>query len=422
MGWMSTFDAAALVLVLAAVIGLINDRWIGIPRNIALLLGALAVAGTAFLSAKLLGHDSAIMMWRDRLDQANLSGVLLQGVLALLWFAGSLHVDVGELRARAWTIASLATLGVIAATVLFGLGFYLMSRLVGLDVPLVWCAILGALVAPTDAVVVEALLRPIRVPGELRAILSGESLFNDGAAVVVFLSLLAIAAGEHKVIGSGYLAAKIAAEVLGGGALGWIAGLAAALSCRRVSDRSLELTVTLALALASYRIAVALGVSGPIAVVTAGLAWAQAARRSDRHGQVATSWSVIDDLLNTLLFILMGFQFLAVPLTPTVLLLLPIVFALSLATRALSVAPAILTLRMPLQGKLRGVGLLTWSGLRGGISIALALTLPETPWRDLVLAIGYAVVIMTIVIQGLSIAPVLGVLYRSHPGGRASRD
>jgi CPA1 family monovalent cation:H+ antiporter len=410
---MTTFDAGAGLLTLAAVLGLINDRWFGVPRNIALLIGALLTAGTIIVIGDLRGDGDAAAYWGNRIEHANLSGVLLNGVLALMLFAGSLHVDLKELRARAWPVLLLATGGVALSAGLFGGGMYLLFPLAGMTVPFVWCLVLGAIVAPTDAVVVEGLLRQVRMPAQLRAIISGESLFNDGAAIVFFLAGLALAGGETGVVGHGRLAVRILIEVAGGGLLGWAAGALVVVLARGLKDRSLELTLSLALALGVYRLALTFDLSGPIAVVAAGLAYRNTRWPGRAQAeQLTVSWSAIDDLLNTLLFLLMGFQILAVQPGGELFLALPLVFVVALASRGVSVSVAMAVLHMPVRDKLRGVGVLTWTGLRGGISIALALTLPDTPYRAHLLAVAYAVVIMTIVIQGLTVPVVLRALYR----------
>lgn len=443
-----TFDAAAWLLGLAAVIGVANDRWFHLPRNIALLLGALCVASGVMAVDTWLIQGEGLAYWRNRIDHANLSGVLLDGVLALLLFAGSMHVDPRQLRDRAWPVALLATIGVVVATTLFGVLFHLLTLLGGQPVPLVWCLVLGVILAPTDAVVVEGLLRQVRMPAVLRGTISGESLFNDGAAVVLFLAALAIADGQPDVIGHGRLALKILEEVALGGLLGWLGGYAAVQVCRSLNDRSLEVIVSLALALGIYRLAAAFGVSGPIAVVAAGLAFRHLprhdrARAGNERGQgdatapagsgagsgsganlhpsahTSASWDVIDDLLNTLLFMLMGFQILAITMVSAVAFLLPLGFLLAVLARAVSVCPAMMLLPLPFADRVRGVAVLTWTGLRGGISIALVLTLPQSPYRDLLLAIGYGVVIATIVAQGLTVPRVLRALYGVRSGKTA---
>lgn len=217
---LSTFDVGAFLLLLAAGIGLVNDRWIGLPRNIALLLGAILVAAVVMLADLVRPDGPVVDLWRERLTRAHLSSVLLDGVLALLLFASTLHINPRDLRDRAWSVLTLATLGVVVSTAFFGLGLHWIAGVLGQPIPLIWCLVLGAVLAPTDAVVVEGLLRRARLPAALRGMISGESLFNDGAAVVLFLATLAFAAGDPDVVGHGRLALAITWEALGGAALG----------------------------------------------------------------------------------------------------------------------------------------------------------------------------------------------------------
>jgi CPA1 family monovalent cation:H+ antiporter len=342
-------------------------------------------------------------------------------VLPLLLFAGTMQVDPQELRERAWTVLVLATAGVALATFLFAGGFYFLSRLFGTPVPLGWCLVLGAVLAPTDAVVVERLLREVKMPSMLRGIITGESLFNDGAAVVLFFAALALTEGERDVIGNGRLFLAVLLEGLGGVALGWLGGVMTSWVSRGIADRAVDVTVSLALALVVYRLAAAIQVSGPIAVVAAGLAYRYPPRRMRAgrfaHLQVLRSWAVIDDLINTFLFMLMGFQLLAINTDLRAIGLLAACYLLALLSRVLSVLLPMLPLRMNLRARRQAIAVLTWTGLRGGISIALALTLPATPYRDLLLTICYGIVVVTIVLQGLSVPRMLRLMYGAPTSG-----
>jgi CPA1 family monovalent cation:H+ antiporter len=261
---MSTFDLASILLLLAAVIGILNERTLALPRPVALLLGSLLVSSLIIGLDTLLGHGAVRASLRDRIIQAHLPEVLLNGFLALLLFAGSLHVDLRRLRQRAWTILVLATAGVVLAALLFAFGIWGVLRLVDEPVPLGWRLVLGAILAPTDAVAVEGLLARIRLPRSLRAIIAGESLFNDGAAVVLFTTALLLAGGRTDVIGHGRLIEAILVEGLGGAALGGTAGYLTYWVMRISKDSSLALTISLALALSTtpFRVFLGLGKTG----------------------------------------------------------------------------------------------------------------------------------------------------------------
>jgi CPA1 family monovalent cation:H+ antiporter len=412
---MSPFDFVALILVLAAAVGVVNEATVRLPPSIGLLLGSIAV------SLLLLTIDASgafpVRNWvRAALDAADLPHLFLDGVLAFLLFAGSLHVSLNELRDNRWMILALATASVIIATALFAFAIWEVFQLSGTPVPLGWCAVMGAILAPTDAVVVDALLRRMAFTPALRAAISGESLFNDGAGVILFTIMMAAAGGQHNLIGHGRVTLALLLAGLGGlavgGACGWLAGRLA----RQIEDQALQVTISVALAMTSYRLAEAADVSGPIAVVMAGLMLGRMVPAFSAQHEPPSSavafWSLLDGLLNTMLFLLLGLQIVEVTYHRVVLLPVLASIPVALAARLISVGVPALCRRGTMREKMRGALVLTWAGLRGGVSVALALIVPESPYRDQVLAISYAVVVFTIVVQGLTLPRVMRLLAR----------
>ncbi|HEX3506310.1 MAG TPA: sodium:proton antiporter [Xanthobacteraceae bacterium] len=407
-------DQFAIVLGLAVLIGCINYVWIGLPPAIGMLLGSLAISFLIVTSDHVL-HLHILGWFRESLGDADLPHFFLDGVLAFLLFAGSLHVDVGELSRLKWLILILATASVMISTMVFGGGLWFVLNFLGVDIPFVWCALLGAILAPTDAVVVENLLRKIGLPANLRAAIVGESLFNDGAGVVLFLAALGVTQGDVIHLGHGTVLLAMLREIAGGAVIGFATGLLAAWLLRIVREQGLQLLISMALVLGSYRLALLFDLSGPIAVVVAGLCIGAPSYRSglspDTRAALIGFWSPLNQILNAMLFLFMGLHILG--LVAKVGMVLPVLFAvpLAIASRFISVAIPIAFLRESLREKFSGIVVLTWAGMRGGISIALALTLPDSPWRTLLLVITYAVVVFTIVVQGLTFADVLRAAY-----------
>jgi CPA1 family monovalent cation:H+ antiporter len=410
----SSADLVTILLGLAALVATINHRFIGMPRAIALLLGSLGISSlialiNSFTTTDLSGWVIGL------LDAAALPHVLLNIVLGLMLFAASLHVDLTELQRQKWIVLGLATAGVIIATLVFGAGIWVVFRFVGTPVPIAWCMVLGALLAPTDAVVVDALLRRAPLPSALKVAISGESLFNDGAGVVLFNIMLGLAQGEHDLIGHGRLATALFIGGVGGGLLGCFTGFVAARAMRWADDLGLWLMISLTLVTGTYRIAGIVGVSGPTAVVACGLMLRSLAPRdASRHllmAEMATYWSVIEDLLNAMLFVLIGFEVLVINFARE--LVLPVLSALPLAllSRLAGIIVPLLVWRIDSRRQWRGMAMLTWAGLHGGVSIALALTLPATPYRGILLVVCYAVVVLSMLVQALSMPMVIRWLY-----------
>jgi CPA1 family monovalent cation:H+ antiporter len=399
----------ATLLGLAAVFGYLNHRFLRLPRTIGLVLIAMA----ASLGA--LAIDALVPGWgvgpglRAALVEIDFTAALMNGMLGFLLFAGALHVDLALLAQRGWPIAAMATGGLLLSTALIGGGIWLIFGLFGLGLPLIYCLLFGALISPTDPVAVLGILKTAKVPPSLEAKIAGESLFNDGVGVVVFVILLAMATNEGQ--GAGMDPADVVIlflrEALGGAVLGLAAGAIAFWALRSIDEYNLEVIITLALVTVTYEFALLLHTSGPIAVVVAGLLignhGTRLAMSETTRSHLTNFWTLIDEILNAVLFLLIGLEVVMISTKPGLLWVALIAIPLVLGARFISVAIPIGLLGLWRDFTKGAIPVLTWGGLRGGISVALALSLPAGEEKDAIVTVCYAVVVFSILVQGLTI-------------------
>ncbi|KZX62833.1 sodium:proton antiporter [Stutzerimonas frequens] len=399
-------ELAAIFISLTALLAYVNYRFIGLPPTIGVmataLLFSLLLHGLAMLGLPLL--EQRIEALVGRIDFNHL---LMDGMLSFLLFAGALHINLADLRARRWAIGLLATVGVLFSTAVIGLGSWWIFGLFGLQPPLIFCLLFGALISPTDPIAVLGIMRSAGAPKALETTIVGESLFNDGVAVVVFTVLLGVLArGEAP--GAGEALWLFVEEAGGGILLGALLGALTFALLKSIDQYQVEVLLTLALVLGGYTLATHLHVSGPIAMVVAGLIIGNQGRRHamSRHTRenLDNFWELLDEILNAVLFVLIGMELVLLPFSAQYLLIALCVTLLILATRLATVGPAALALRAAGRALPAGtVRILTWGGLRGGISVALVLALPASEERNLLLNITYLVVLFSILVQGLSI-------------------
>ena len=407
----SFLNAATVIVALAALFGFINHRWLGLPHAIGIVVIALlaslgAIAIDAIFPA--LALQSSV---RAILANIDFHDVLMKGMLSFLLFAGALHVNLDDLLSRKWAIGSMATVGVLMSTFMVGFAVWGISSALGIGIPMMYCLVFSALIAPTDPVAVLGILKTVKVPESLEAKIAGESLFNDGVGLVVFIIMVAIAVGGggHGGDSVGVLDVirLFAQEALGGAALGLAFGYVAFRALKSIDEHNLEVLITLALVMVTYGVAAALHLSGPIAVVIAGLLIGNKGTRlamSERtRDHVQKFWSLLDEIINSALFLLIGFEVFALSISGNVVLLMIIAIPLTLAARFISVATPLTLLSLNREFTKGAIPVLTWGGLRGGISVALALSLPESAFKDTILATTYGVVIFSIVVQGLTV-------------------
>jgi len=402
---MTILQISSLLIVLAGVFGAINYLFLKLPSAIGILVVALVASFGMMGVDWMLPHLGISDEIRRLVTGLHFSDALLEGMLGLLLFAGALHVKISDLRAQWRAVFLMATLGVGLSTLVIGTGF---SWLTG--APFLIALVFGSVVSPTDPVAVLGVLREANLSKALETKIAGESLFNDGVGYVVFLVLVGLAFPTGDAHGSGLAgAAKLfVQEALGGAALGLALGWLTFRVMRRIDDPSLEVLLTLGLAFGGYELAIWLHVSAPIMAVVAGLLIGEVGPKGGmseatrRH--VDAFWFMIDEILNAVLFLLIGIEVFAVAFSGDVLLTGIAAIALALVARLAAVSIPILILR-PFREFANGtIPVMTWGGLKGGISVALALSLPDNDWKPLILGATYLVVVFSIIVQGLTVA------------------
>ncbi|WP_026379565.1 cation:proton antiporter [Afifella pfennigii] len=403
---LSLLDISALLLVVSALFGWLNERFIRLPHTIAMLVMALGASLAVLALDALLPGMQVGEAFAGIVGQVDFFETLMHGMLAFLLFAGAMHVDIGLLRDEKWAVGLMASLGVVISTAIVGFGFFFLARWLGVDIALAWALVFGALISPTDPVAVLSLLKSVRVPESLEVKIAGESLFNDGVGIVVFTVLVAIAAGGGELqaieIGEIFLL-----EAGGGVLLGLAGGWAAVRLMRSIDDYAMEILITLALVTGLYAMALALHMSGPIAVVVAGLVVGNRGQRmamsEETKGYLFRFWEVVDELLNSVLFLLIGLEVVIIAIDPSLAGLAVASIPLVLMARFVAVLVPITLLSLKRTFTAGSIPVLTWGGVRGGISVALALSLPASAAKDPILVATYVVVVFSVVVQGLTI-------------------
>ncbi len=408
---LTLFEIAAALLGVSALFGWINHVFIKLPHTIGMLAMALFASVTLLVAEQLWPAIGVTQTVRAAIGQIDFYSTVMEGMLAFLLFAGALHVNFDFLRDQKWAIGIMATFGVVLSSVIVGTGFWLLSGFLGVQVPLMWALVFGALISPTDPVAVLSLLKSINVPHSLEAKIAGESLFNDGVGVVVFTILLAVAVqtgtGEGGGIDLYHVGELFFVEALGGALLGLVTGWLAYRAMSHMDEYTLEILISLGVVAATYAIALRLHLSGPIAVVVAGLLVGNRGVHVGMSELTQKSlfafWELIDEILNSVLFLLIGLEVLILTLDPTAGWLIISTIPLVLSARFISVFLPISALSLWLPFTKGAVPVLTWGGLRGGISVALALSLPDNEYKPLILTATYGVVLFSIFVQGLSV-------------------
>ncbi|MDH4252690.1 MAG: sodium:proton antiporter [Nitrospira sp.] len=405
---MTLIHTLTILICLAALFSYVNHRLLKLPMTIGLMAVALVFSLILLVLGKLgFGVEAEAQRFIGAID---FNEALMHGMLGFLLFAGALHVKLDELLDLKWVIGTLAVIGTILSSLLIGGLSYVVFALVGLPLPFLYCLLFGALISPTDPIAVMGVLRQARLPKALEMKIVGESLFNDGVGVVIFLVVLNLVPKETVHVTD--VLVLFAEEALGGAALGLALGYIAYRMLRSVDNYQVEILITLALVMGSFGLADLLHTSGPIAVVVAGLLIGNYGRQwamsETTREHLDNFWELLDELLNAVLFVLIGLEVLVLSFQQPYLIAGLVAIPLVLAARWITVVLQVKGFSFVREFNEKTIRILTWGGLRGGISVALALSLPPGSSRDALVTITYAVVVFSILVQGLTINRVLG--------------
>ncbi|RII30408.1 MAG: sodium:proton antiporter [Geobacter sp.] len=410
---MDLFEITAILMVLTALFSYINYRVLHMPTTIGVMFTALVVS-LGIVTMGGLGLDIGQAKVARILATIDFNQALLHGMLSFLLFAGAMHIKLDDLTSQKWAITVLATAGIVVSAFIIGVLAWIMLGFLGIPASFIYCLLFGALISPTDPVAVIGILKTAGVPKDLETKIAGESLFNDGIGVVVFLIILELAQGGGEVT-VGRVALLFIEEAVGGVLLGLAIGVLSYQMLKRVNNYQVEVIITLALVMGGYALADRIHTSGPIAIVVAGLLIGNHGRAfamsEITRARLDDFWELVDEILNALLFMLIGLEVLVMPFTRALLFAGLLSIIITLFARWASVGGAVLLMRSFRTFSRGSVKILTWGGLRGGISVALALSIPTVPERMTIITITYIVVVFSIVIQGMTLGRLVDRIY-----------
>ena len=412
---MDLFIIIALLVIVSAFYSYVNARFVRLPGTIGIITIAIVVSVITLIVDE---SDPYVAKYLTLLARnIDFSKVVLDIMLGFLLFAGALNIDTKKLRLEMKPVMILSTVGVIISTAVFGLLFHYVGILFNIHVNLIYCFLFGALISPTDPVAVGAIIKGSKLPAHLEMIITGESLFNDGVGLVLFITLLEITRTGTDNIDFTKTVILFIREVFGGVTLGVFMGFLAYRLMRSITDFQTIVLVSLALVMSISLICIYAGLSVPLAVVAAGLFMGNRSINSDvkehSHEALEKFWKLVDEMLNTILFVMLGLQMINLSFITNYFITGGIAILLMLIARWISITLPVTFLKRSLQINYGSVNILTWAGLRGGISIALALSLPHSIYREIILAGSYFVVIFSIVVQGLTLNKVINFSFRN---------
>ncbi|MDT0539909.1 sodium:proton antiporter [Croceitalea sp. P059] len=410
---MDYFIITSILVFLSALFGFINVRFIKLPNTIGLTL--ITILFTVGVFALSYIDDTLLSAERFIISKIDFKVVLLDIMLSFLLFAGALHTDLQKLKQQRWPVLVFATFGVLVSTFLIGIGTYYVLMLIGLEVKFIYCLLFGALISPTDPIAVLGILKKAGAPKKLEIKIVGESLFNDGVGVVIFLTIFGLANSSESAFSVNAVLELFAVEVFGGLLLGAFLGWLTYQLLKRIDDYNIEVIITLATVMTGTIIATHLHVSAPLAMVVAGLIVGGNKTREEAMSKLTQDyvdkfWELLDILLNTILFVLIGMEILVLDLETEYILAGLLIIPVALVCRYLSLLIPVNIFKKRLDFVPNTTLIMTWGGLRGAISIALALGLTDSMERDLFLVITYIIVIFSILVQGLSVGKLISKL------------
>lgn len=402
---MELYYSFSILIVLASFFAYLNVRFLKLPSTIGVMLIAMAVSVLLVIFGSLfpgtLSHFSKLIADFDFTE------VLMGAMLNFLLFAGAIHINLSDLKEQRLPIIVFSSVSVIISTFAVGTILFYITPVLGMQIPFIYCLLFGALISPTDPIAVLSILKEAKVPKSLETKVAGESLFNDGVAVVVFAVILQLAQGNSTDISLPNITWLIIKEAVGGFILGIGIGFGASNAMHKANDYKVSVLITLSVVMGGYLIAHAMHISGPLTMVAAGLFIGNFGKRSTASPVIkdylGKFWELVDEILNAILFLFIGFELLLIPNILDYWLIGFISVFVVLFSRFLSIR--IPTILIPFKNKFDSgtIKILVWGGLRGGVSIALALSIDEGPYKQVIIAITYFVVIFSIVVQGLSI-------------------
>lgn len=401
---MSFYNLFALFLMLAVGFAYINHRWFKMPTTIGIMCSALGLSALMF-AASLTGHGAIFLPFVQTIQQLPFHDLLINGMLGYLLFAGAMTVDIGNLRAQGWEVAVLSLLGTLVSTLLVGIFVYMLFESFHISLPFIYCLLFGALISPTDPIAVIAMFKSLNAPRQMATVLEGESLFNDGIGIVIFLTIykLTFHTGHPSVM---TVFALFLQQAIGGILFGILLGWIGSYLIKTSDHINLAILISLALVTGGYAAAQFLQISGPLAMVVTGLIVGNLNHQSFESLEIkkglAVFWEVLDEILNAILFLLVGFELLIMPWSLEKLVIGTLAIPIVLFVRYVTVAMPISFFTIKKRYYPYFVSILTWGGLRGGLAIALALSLPRDQYRDWLLSMTYMIVLFAIVVQGLS--------------------